>query len=500
MAVSLPEKETKLESLTESEKSDYQDGQINSVNVGKRSDKDFIFGKLIGEGSFSSVYLAKDIHSGNEYAIKACEKYHIKKENKIQSILREKEVMNILNSNYDKTAPFFVKLFFAFQCSNYLYFVMTYCKNGELLKWIKNVGNFDRKSASFYSAEIVKALEHLHNLNIVHRDLKPENIILDENMHIKITDFGSAKILTNGEIGRRSSFVGTAQYVSPEVLESRAVTPSADLWALGCIVYQMVSGLPPFNDPSEYLITRQILKLEYVFPADFDEDAKELVQNLLKLNDLERLGAQDEVRYTSIRNHPFFSGISFDTLYKQVPPKICTFMPKELVESEMTWEGGMAPGLIPEVLQRIEFEDVKGSPSKKNDDQCENIHNNLKLTMEEHATKLTEQEKSNEYHQYVDGNLILKQGFLDKRKGLFARKRMFLLTTGPRLFYVDPVNKILKGEVPWSAALRPDPKNFKTFFLHTPNRTYYLEDPNGTSHEWCQALEIVKSFYFPQSM
>ncbi|MCL4122502.1 UNVERIFIED_CONTAM: hypothetical protein GTU68_021982, partial [Idotea baltica] len=436
---------------------------MSNMTIGKRTDKDFIFGKLIGEGSFSSVYLAKDIHSNKEYAIKTCEKFHIKKENKIQSILREKEVMYILNNKHDKTTPFFVKLYYAFQCDSYLYFVMTYCKNGELLKWIKNVGNFDRKSSSFYSAEIVKALEHLHDLNIVHRDLKPENIILDENMHIKITDFGSAKILTNGEIGRRSSFVGTAQYVSPEVLESRAVTPAADLWALGCIIYQMVSGLPPFNDPSEYLITKQILKLDYVFPDLFDEDAKDLVQKLLVLEDRQRLGATDEVRYTSLRSHPFFEDIDMDTLYKQVPPEICIFMP-ELEETKMAWEDRMAPGLIPEVIKRIEFENVGVSPSRKPE---EGWHKNLRLTLEEHKLKLTEQEKNNIYHEYVDGNLILKQGLLDKRKGLFARRRMFLLTTGPRLFYVDPVNKVLKGEVPWSSTLRPDPRNFKNFFLHT---------------------------------
>ncbi|KAK7071615.1 3-phosphoinositide dependent protein kinase-1, partial [Halocaridina rubra] len=219
----------------------------------KRSDIDFVFGKLIGEGSFSSVYLAQDIHTKQEYAVKVCEKALILREKKVQQITREKDVMNILNSNQHPSAPFFVKLSYAFQEETKLCFVMTYCKNGELLKLIQRVGNFDREVARFYTAEIVRALEHLHSLNIIHRDLKPENILLDECMHIKITDFGSSKILSNeekeGEDGKRrkNSFVGTAQYVSPELLENKPVGPASDLWAVGCILYQMVSGLPPFR-------------------------------------------------------------------------------------------------------------------------------------------------------------------------------------------------------------------------------------------------------------
>ena len=124
----------------------------------------------------------------------------------------------------------------------------------------------------FYSGEILVALEYLHNNNVIHRDLKPENILLDENMHIMITDFGSATMykppnerrcnngLSNGcgrgdvdddeedePRKRKNSFVGTAQYVSPELLTDKPVCPSSDLWAFGCIIYQMIAGLPPFR-------------------------------------------------------------------------------------------------------------------------------------------------------------------------------------------------------------------------------------------------------------
>ena len=121
----------------------------------------------------------------------------------------------------------------------------------------------------------LQAIEHLHSLNIIHRDLKPENILLSSSMHILLTDFGSAKIISSegdfeeghgnveaggggGGGGRRNSFVGTAQYVSPEILTNSGSSKASDLWALGCIIYQMVTGIPPFQAQNEYLIFQKV--------------------------------------------------------------------------------------------------------------------------------------------------------------------------------------------------------------------------------------------------
>lgn len=142
---------------------------------------------------------------------------------------------------------------------SFLDFVMSYAKNGDLLPYINKVGSFDAACTRFYSGEILCALEHLHDLNIMHRDLKPENILLDHNMHVKVADFGCSKILEqpdnvdksilneNSPRQRSNSFVGTAQYVSPELLTEKTISPCSDLWALGCIIYQMIAGLPPFR-------------------------------------------------------------------------------------------------------------------------------------------------------------------------------------------------------------------------------------------------------------
>lgn len=215
---------------------------------------------------------------------------------------------------------------------------MTYAKNGDLLPYINKVGSFDQKCTQYYAAELILSLENMHKKGVIHRDLKPENILFDENMHTLIADFGSAKIITEGSVShdtefnmhrkRTNSFVGTAQYVSPEILTGQYTTKSVDLWALGCIIYQMISGLPPFRAGTEYLIFQKILKLDLTFPDGFDETAKDLVEKLLQIDPTQRLGMDDEPDcYKSIRAHPFFDGIKWEGLRQQTPPTICPYLP-----------------------------------------------------------------------------------------------------------------------------------------------------------------------------
>lgn len=497
---------------------------LTSINppTHKRSSTDFIFGKVIGEGSFSTVYIAKDIHTNKEYAIKVCEKRHIIKEKKTEYVKREKEVLNMLVGAKHS----FVRLFCTFQDPERLYFVLSYAKNSELLPYITKVGSFDIECTKFYSAEILRGLEYLHGLGIIHRDLKPENILLDDKMHVLITDFGSAKILkddperSSGTVDeeqqqqqqqqqrrqRRNSFVGTAQYVSPELLTDKVASRASDLWALGCIIYQMVAGLPPFRSRSEYLIFQQILKLEYEIPDGFSELAKSLVGQLLVLDQSQRLGAQDEhgSGYPSIRAHPLFDGIDFETLHEQTPPPIYPYLPgtseNEELRSQYRVPDHLEPGLDDKQLTRLlglGISDERKSQEKSEPVAIVEEPKRKKsvisdLSEEEMKKLLDKQRASNPWHKFVDENLILKQGFVNKRKGLFARRRMLLLTTGPHLFYVDPVNMVLKGEIPWSAELRVEPKNFKIFFVHTPCRTYYLEDSEGFALQWCDAIEEVR--------
>uniref|UniRef100_A0A914VUR2 3-phosphoinositide-dependent protein kinase 1 n=1 Tax=Plectus sambesii TaxID=2011161 RepID=A0A914VUR2_9BILA len=473
----------------------------------RRKPTDFFFLRSIGEGSFSTVYLAKERTTDRKFAIKVCEKARIRKENKVHLIHREKEVMARLSKQ--DSHPCFVRLYCTFQDSERLFFAMTYAERGEMLDFLRKLGSFDDEVTQFYAAELVSALDYLHRLGVVHRDLKPENVLLGGNMHILISDFGSSKILGQQDgpsashpmklaesrpTKERSSFVGTAQYVSPEVLNGKPVGPSCDYWALGAIIYQMLAGLPPFRAANEYLVFQKIINSNYTFPQGFPAVAKDLVEKLIVQNSAQRLGSDEMGGVAVLKEHPFFAGVNWVTLHTQEPPALKPYLPasgdEPAFHSDYHVPEDLEPGLNEAAMTRLlglqlsGFDTVKVELTGENDSK------------EERRRRLEDQRKNNPYHRFVDDNLILKSGLVDKKKGLFARRRMFLLTEGPHLYYVDPTNMELKGEVPWSRQMRPEAKNFRTFFVHTPNRTYYLFDPSRNAIEWCEAIEKVREMYF----
>lgn len=402
---------------------------------------------------------------------------------------------------------------------------MNYAANGELLKLLKNVGSFDEECTRFYAAEILLGLEHLHRLNIIHRDLKPENILLCSNMHIIISDFGIAQlkpdtrqqpprpqanhIEAEGSAPRRmrrNSFAGTRQYLSPEMLnDHKNVDRPCDLWALGCIIYQLTSGSYAFKGASEYAIFQKITNLEYEFPDGFNETIKDLIEKFLRLKPSERLGAGDPLKdpvtneplpYASIRAHPFFAPLKdrWEKLHEETPPQVGPYLPGtphcEELRSDFKCNGltDIEPGLDDKQITRLLalqlYEDMP-TTSQQYENMPPTSHHVRKsiitdLSDEEMRLRLERQAKESKWHRFVDGNLILKEGFINKRKGLFARKRMFLLTTGPHLYYVDEDKMLRKGEIPWSTQMKSDLKNFKNFFVHTVSNLF---DRFGHSNE-----------------
>ncbi|KAJ1910877.1 serine/threonine protein kinase [Tieghemiomyces parasiticus] len=283
----------------------------------KRTVRDFTFGRILGEGSYSTVMLGTDQTTGQQYAVKILDKRHIIKEKKTKYVNIERNTLNRLNH------PLVVRLHFAFQDPTSLYFVLDYAEHGELLTLIRRCGQLPEVNARFYLAEIVTAVEYLHSRGVVHRDLKPENILLDQDMHIKLTDFGTAKLTDSADAGppRANSFVGTAEYVSPELLTDKAVDRRSDLWALGCILYQLLSGRLPFKGANDYQTFQQIIRHEYTIPDDFSPAARDLVTQLLAANPADRIGAAGP-DLAAVKAHPFFSGLDWRDLHLQVPPPL----------------------------------------------------------------------------------------------------------------------------------------------------------------------------------
>ena len=308
----------------------------------KKGVRDFSFGRILGEGSYSTVYLATDRQTLKEYAIKVLEKRHIIKEKKIKYVNIEKNTLNRLTEH-----PGVVRLYYTFQDETSLYYVLDLCNGGELLGVLKRTGTFDLECVRFYGAQILDAVEYMHSRGVIHRDLKPENVLLDEKMHVKITDFGTAKLLPdprqanpadgNENIDRSNimppsqessggdraaSFVGTAEYVSPELLTHKSACKASDLWAFGCIIYQLLAGRPPFKAANEYLTFQKIVNLEYEFPTGFPDSARDLVERCLVLDPDRRLTAEH------IKTHEFFEGQQFGrSLWRKKAPRLKPFIP-----------------------------------------------------------------------------------------------------------------------------------------------------------------------------
>ena len=258
--------------------------------------------------------------TGDRFAIKVVEKALVLKEGKHKYVKMEKETLNRC------AHPHVVHLFCTFQDAQRLYFVMELCSM-ELFELLREKGTFALPCARFFAAQIVTALRFIHSKGVIHRDLKPENILLNHTGHLKITDFGTSKFVEDGK--RSNSFVGTAEYVSPELLENLGAVPASDLWALGCIVFQFFCGRVPFRDGSEYLTFQKILALDYTIPPKCPAAAKDVIEKLLVIDPGKRIGAGEAGRtsgdtYQRLQEHSFFESIQwFDPpLHEQTPPPV----------------------------------------------------------------------------------------------------------------------------------------------------------------------------------
>ncbi|XP_071965259.1 serine/threonine-protein kinase Sgk3-like [Antedon mediterranea] len=284
----------------------------NTINLGPSANPaarpgDFDFLKVIGKGSFGKVLLAKSKHDDKIYAVKVLQKEAIKKRNEVKHIMAERNVL-IKNLKH----PFLVNLHYSFQTLDKLYFVLDYVNGGELFFHLQRERSFTESRAKFYSAEIASAIGYLHSLDIIYRDLKPENILLDSTGHVCLTDFGLCKEGIAAQ-GTTSTFCGTPEYLAPEVLKKQAYDRSVDWWCLGAVLYEMLSGLPPFYSRDTAEMYDNILNKPLRMRTNFSAAAKSILEGLLQKERKSRLGAGDR-DVLDIKSHAFFISISWDDL------------------------------------------------------------------------------------------------------------------------------------------------------------------------------------------
>ncbi|PGH26958.1 AGC/RSK/RSK-UNCLASSIFIED protein kinase [Polytolypa hystricis UAMH7299] len=338
--------------------------KVRNVEVGPGS---FDKIKLIGKGDVGKVYLVREKKSNRLYAMKVLSKKEMIKRNKIKRALAEQEIL--ATSNH----PFIVTLYHSFQSEEHLYLCMEYCSGGEFFRALQTRPGkcISEDDAKFYAAEVTAALEYLHLMGFIYRDLKPENILLHQSGHIMLSDFdlskqsgpGGAPTMIPGRNGtstsslptidtkscianfRTNSFVGTEEYIAPEVIKGDGHTSAVDWWTLGILIYEMLYGTTPFKGKNRNATFANILRDDVPFPEHsgaqqiskwvdlFSVDlqppfkltaatslCKSLIRKLLIKDETRRLGARAGA--SDVKTHPFFRTTQWALIRHMKPPMI----------------------------------------------------------------------------------------------------------------------------------------------------------------------------------
>eukprot|EP00698_Gefionella_okellyi_P006075 TRINITY_DN15541_c0_g1_i1.p1 TRINITY_DN15541_c0_g1~~TRINITY_DN15541_c0_g1_i1.p1 ORF type:complete len:377 (+),score=64.45 TRINITY_DN15541_c0_g1_i1:36-1166(+) len=269
---------------------------------------------VVGKGSFGKVLQVRHKTTKEIFAVKILKKKQLIARNQVEHTKTERRVMQSIRH------PFIVRLHGAFQTENKLYMVMDYVNGGELFFHLKREGRFSEERVSMYVAELVLAIEHLHKHDVVYRDLKPENILLHGDGHLTITDFGLSKQFKE-TTDTTHTFCGTPEYLAPEVLQGGGHGTAVDWWSLGTLMYEMLTGLPPFYSQNVNVMYERILQGELKFPPYLSSEARSLLTGLLQRDPALRLGGGVSDG-EEIKSHPFFDWINFNKLLKKevVPP------------------------------------------------------------------------------------------------------------------------------------------------------------------------------------
>ena len=317
--------------------------------------------RQIGEGSFGKVFLVRHIKTGMEYAIKQINKLNKNNQEGKPYFRREIEIMYKIHQKN------VVKLYSHFEDNEFCYFVMEYVEKGNLFSqpsWLKN-----HMFTSFEVAKIIKevicAIYYLHNMNppIIHRDIKPENVLIDKDGVAKLTDFGWSNYVDSKEI--RSTYCGTPVYLAPEMITEIGHDEHLDIWCIGVLLFELLTGNVPFRGKDIQSLNNNILSLKILWPKDINLDAKNLISKILKPDPEERISLVDMLK------HPFFTKkLKIDNLYTcLIKPETRKYPP--FIISEYTIEG--YEKLINEKTDKNDETNTKTEEITKNSLPIDNI-------------------------------------------------------------------------------------------------------------------------------
>ena len=370
-----------------------QHNDRSKVKTGKITLRNFKILGLLGVGGFSTVYKVQHIMTDKIYAMKVMNKNYIIEKRYLHYVVSEFEIMKSLSG-----FPFVLDLHYCFQTANFLYMIIDYCPNGDFteLKCINNL--------KLFFAEVILAFEHIHKHNTVYRDLKPENIILDEEGHIKVCDFNLAKSGVTKE-KKAFSFCGSPMYLSPDMLAGKGVDGRCDIYGIGLIMYEMVTGSPAYtaDDINQLYEDIKNNKINFNLPT-LTGDIKDLILKILVPDPDKRISLED------MKKHPYFKDISFLKVFKK--------------------EYG------PIQIKKMKNKEEKRGPVLVGDNYFEKIDENKKKEIEK-LKKLKEKEKFEQFKQdqlkldqdkdytFLEGKISVKEMKKDLKRDMKNYVREF---------------------------------------------------------------------------
>ena len=342
---------------------------------------------ILGKGGFSTVFKVQHILTEKIYAMKVMNKNYIIQKKYLHYVVSEFEIMKMLSG-----FPFVLDIHYCFQTANYLYMIIDICPNGSFtdLKYINNL--------KLFLAEIILAFEHIHNHNVVYRDLKPENILLDTTGHIKVCDFNLSKANVT-KMKKATSFCGSPLYLSPEMLDPSGVDQRADIYGIGLLTYEIVTGKPAFKAENLQQLYERIKtnKIDFNVP-ELKGDLKDLLKKILVADPDKRISIEE------IKRHPYFKDISFLKVYKK------EYGPIEIKKKDLSEIDENDPAKI--FSKNI----IPGKLGEETQTQTEQVEKEKK-SEEEFKEQQKKMDEDKEYS-FLDGKITVREMKKDQKRAM----------------------------------------------------------------------------------